>query len=46
MGLESDQAIDELIANLDKIPKVIESEILIKEISKKIAQELGTKISL
>lgn len=43
---EGEDAIDKLIANLDRIPKDITSQINISELSRKLAQELSKKISL
>jgi hypothetical protein len=38
--------IQEIIDNLDRIPKEIDTKIFVKEISKQLAQEIGKKISL
>jgi hypothetical protein len=44
--MEEGNGVDELLKDLERIPKNIESRILIKEISREIAQELGKKLSL
>jgi hypothetical protein len=43
---EETNGIDDFLEDLNRIPSVIDSELLVKDISKAIAQELGNKISL
>ena len=46
MENENEDAIDEIINNLNRIPKKIESRIMIDEISEALINKLRKKISL
>jgi hypothetical protein len=46
MAEESDNAIDEIIKNLDRIPKEISTEIFVSKIEDELFKKLRRKIAL